>query len=237
MKKILGPMRKAIEDFNLIDDGDKIGVGVSGGKDSMLLLYALKLYQRFSPEKFELEAFTVDLGFEGFETKAIESYCESIGVPFNLKKTNIKNIVFDTRKEKNPCSLCANMRRGAIHNSLKDRGFNKLALGHHGDDAIDTFFLSLLYEGRINTLPPLTYLDRKKIYIIRPLLYVSEQDIKNSIEKNNIPIVNNPCPADKKTKREDMNKLVHKIYKEVPDARNRILTALNNEKGLRLWFS
>ena len=237
MKKILGPMRKAIEDFNLIDDGDKIGVGVSGGKDSMLLLYALKLYQRFSPEKFELEAFTVDLGFEGFETKAIESYCESIGVPFNLKKTNIKNIVFDTRKEKNPCSLCANMRRGAIHNSLKDKEFNKLALGHHGDDAIDTFFLSLLYEGRINTLPPLTYLDRKRIYIIRPLLYVSEQDIKNSIEKNNIPIVNNPCPSDKKTKREDMNRLVQKIYKEVPDARNRILTALNNEKGLRLWFS
>ncbi|MBV1817479.1 tRNA 2-thiocytidine(32) synthetase TtcA [Anaerosalibacter bizertensis] len=236
MKKILGPMRRAIQDFNLIEDGDKIGVGVSGGKDSMVLLYALKLYQRFSPEKFQLEAFTVDLGFKGFNTKAIEKYCKSIDVPFNIKETNIKDIVFDIRKEKNPCSLCANMRRGAIHNALKEKGFNKLALGHHSDDAIDTLFLSLLYEGRLNTLQPLTYLDRKKIYVIRPLLYTSEQDIKNAIEKNNIPIVNNPCPVDKKTKREDMNKLVQNIYNEVPGAKNRILTAMKNKEGLKLWF-
>lgn len=236
MKKILGPMRRAIQDFNLIEDGDKIGVGVSGGKDSMVLLYALKLYQRFSPEKFQLEAFTVDLGFKGFNTKTIEEYCKSINVPFNIKETNIKDIVFDIRKEKNPCSLCANMRRGAIHNALKEKGFNKLALGHHSDDAIDTLFLSLLYEGRLNTLQPLTYLDRKKIYVIRPLLYSSEQDMKNTIEKNNIPIVNNPCPADKKTKREDMNKLVQNIYNEVPGAKNRILTALKNKEGLKLWF-
>lgn len=236
MKKILGPMRRAIQDFNLIEDGDKIGVGVSGGKNSMVLLYALKLYQRFSPEKFQLEAFTVDLGFKGFNTKTIEEYCKSINVPFNIKETNIKDIVFDIRKEKNPCSLCANMRRGAIHNALKEKGFNKLALGHHSDDAIDTLFLSLLYEGRLNTLQPLTYLDRKKIYVIRPLLYSSEQDMKNTIEKNNIPIVNNPCPADKKTKREDMNKLVQNIYNEVPGAKNRILTALKNKEGLKLWF-
>lgn len=236
MKKVLGAMKKAILDFNLIEDGDKIGVGVSGGKDSMVLLHALKLYQKFSKEKFELEAFTIDLGFEDFHSETIESYCDDMNISFNLKETNIKDIVFDVRKEKNPCSLCANMRRGAIHNSLKDRGFNKLALGHHGDDAIDTFFLSLLYEGRMNTLQPLTYLDRKNIYLIRPFLYISEEDIKKVVEKNNIPIIANPCPADKKTKRDDINKLIKEIYREVPGARRRIITALKNEKELKLWF-
>ncbi len=177
MKKVLGLMRRCIQDFDMIQNGDKIGVGLSGGKDSMLLLYALKTYQGFSPEKFELEAFTVDLGFEGFDYNGIRDYCNSLDIPFNLKKTNIKDVVFDIRGEKNPCSLCANMRRGAINNAIKEKGFNKLALAHHSDDAIETLFLAMFYEGRIKTLPPKSFLTRKEIYVIRPFLFLLE-DIK-----------------------------------------------------------
>lgn len=236
MKKILGLTRKCVGDFNMIQDNDKIGVGLSGGKDSMVLLYALKLYQNFSPEKFELEAFTIDLGFNGFDTKSIGDYCKSIDVPFNLKKTNIKDIVFDIRKEKNPCSLCANMRRGAIHNSLKEKGFNKLALGHHSDDAIETLFLSMFYEGRIYTLPPKSYLTRKELYVIRPFLYLAEKDIKKTIDKFNIPIIKNLCYVDKKTKRQEIHNLLENIYKDIPGVRNKILTAIKNKEEVNLWF-
>ena len=162
MKKILGCMRRAIQDFALIEEGDKIGIGLSGGKDSMVLLKTLKQYQSFSPATFELEAFTVDLGFQGFDINAIELYCNELDVPFNLIQTKISEVVFNVREEKNPCSLCAKMRRGAIHNALVEKDFNKLALAHHADDALDTLFLSMLYEGRINTLKPLTYLSIKK---------------------------------------------------------------------------
>lgn len=220
----------------MIEDKDKIGVGLSGGKDSMVLLYALKLYQNFSPEKFELEAFTIDLGYEGFDSLKIEEYCKSLNVPFNLKKTNIKDIVFDVRKEKNPCSLCANMRRGAIHNSLKEKGFNKLALGHHGDDAIDTLFLSMFYEGRINTLSPKSFLTRKELYVIRPFLYLSEKDIEKATNKFQIPVVKNPCYVDKKTKRQEIHSLLEDIYKEIPGARDKVLTAIKNSNKANLWF-
>lgn len=220
----------------MIEDKDKIGVGLSGGKDSMVLLYALKLYQNFSPEKFELEAFTIDLGYEGFDSLKIEEYCKSLNVPFNLKKTNIKDIVFDVRKEKNPCSLCANMRRGAIHNSLKEKGFNKLALGHHGDDAIDTLFLSMFYEGRINTLSPKSFLTRKELYVIRPFLYLSEKDIEKATNKFQIPVVKNPCYVDKKTKRQEIHSLLEDIYKEIPGARDKVLTAIKNSNKVNLWF-
>lgn len=236
MKKIVGRMRRCIQDFHMIEDGDKIGVGLSGGKDSMLLLHALKIYQNFSPEKFQLEAFTVDLGFEGFNTKIIEGYCNSLDIPFNLRKTNIKDVVFDIRKEKNPCSLCANMRRGAIHNAMKEKGFNKLALGHHSDDAIETLFLSMFYEGRIKTLPPKSYLTRKEIYVIRPFLYLPEKDIENAIAKFEIPIAKNPCTQDKKTKREEIRILLEDIYKKIPGARKKILTAIKNEEEVNLWF-
>lgn len=236
MKKVLGLMRRCIQDFNMIENGDKIGVGLSGGKDSMLLLYALKIYQKFSPEKFELEAFTVDLGFDGFDTETIFNYCNSLDIPFNLKRTNIKNVVFDIRQEKNPCSLCANMRRGAIHNSMKEKGFNKLALGHHSDDAIETLFLSIFYEGRFKTLPPKSYLTRKEIYVIRPFLYVPEEIIEKAIAKFEIPVINNPCISDKNTKREEIHILLENIYKEIPGARDKILTAIKNEEELKLWF-
>ena len=236
MKKTLGLMRRCIQDFNMIENGDKIGVGLSGGKDSMLLLYALKAYQNFSPEKFELEAFTVDLGFEGFNYKAIEDYCNTIEVPFNLKRTNIKEVVFDIRKEKNPCSLCANMRRGAIHNAMVEKGFNKLALGHHSDDAIETLFLAIFYEGRIKTLQPRSYLTRKNIYVIRPFLYLPEEIIEKTIIKYNIPIVKNPCIQDKKTKREEVGLLLEEIYEKIPGARDKILTAMKNGEEFKLWF-
>ena len=236
MKKILGLARRCIQDFDMIKNNDRIGVGLSGGKDSMVLLYALKLYQNFSPEKFELEAFTIDLGFEGFDLSAIKKYCESIDVPFNVKKTNIKDIVFDVRKEKNPCSLCANMRRGAIHNALKEKGFNKLALGHHGDDAIDTLFLSMFYEGRINTLSPKSFLTRKELHVIRPFLYLSEKDIEKAVNKFQIPIIKNPCYVDKKTKREESHNILEDIYEEIPGARDKILTAIKNGKEVNLWF-
>ena len=229
-------MRRCIQDFDMIQDNDKIGVGLSGGKDSMVLLYALRLYQNFSPEKFELEAFTVDLGFEGFDIEAISNYCNSIEVPFNLKETNIKNVVFDIRQEKNPCSLCANMRRGAIHNAMVEKAFNKLALGHHSDDAIETMFLSMLYEGRIKTLPPKSYLTRKEIYVIRPFLYLSEEIIEKSIIKYNIPIVKNPCISDKNTKREEVGQFLKNLYGEVPGARDKILTAMKNGEEFQLWF-
>lgn len=220
----------------MIQNNDRIGVGLSGGKDSMVLLYALRLYQNFSPEKFELEAFTIDLGFEGFDIRAIEKYCNSIDIPLNVKKTNIKNVVFDIRKEKNPCSLCANMRRGAIHNILKEKGFNKLALGHHGDDAIETLFLSMLYEGRIKTLPPKSFLTRKELYVIRPTLYLSEKDIEGAVSKFQIPIVKNPCYVDKKTKREEIHNLLKNIYQEIPGARDKIFTAIKNKEEYNLWF-
>jgi tRNA(Ile)-lysidine synthase TilS/MesJ len=236
MKRILGLTRRCIQDFDMIKDDDKIGVGLSGGKDSMVLLYALKLYQNFSPEKFQLEAFTIDLGFEGFDASTIEKYCKNIDVPFNVKKTNIKNIVFDVRKEKSPCSLCANMRRGAIHNALKEKGFNKLALGHHGDDAVDTLFLSMFYEGRINTLSPKSFLTKKELYVIRPFLYLSEKDIKNAVSKFQIPVVKNPCYVDKQTKREEIHILLEDIYKKIPGSRNNILTAIKNKEEINLWF-
>jgi len=220
----------------MIKDGDRIGVGVSGGKDSLVLLYALKLYQSFSPEKFELEAFTIDLGFDGFDVNTIKNYCKSIDIPFNVKYTNIKDIVFDIRQEKNPCSLCANMRRGALHNALKEKGFNKLALGHHADDAIETLFLSMLYEGRFKTLPPKSYLTRKKIYVIRPFLYLDEREIEKAVDKFKIPIVKNPCYVDKKTKREEVHELLTDIYKKIPGARDRILTAIKNGEEFSLWF-
>lgn len=236
MKKILGHARRCIQDFNMIQDGDRIGVGVSGGKDSLVLLYALKLYQNFSPEKFQLEAFTVDLGFDDFDVKTIEEYCNSIDVPFNVKNTNIKDVVFHIRQEKNPCSLCANMRRGALHNALKDKGFNKLALGHHADDAIETLFLSMFYEGRFKTLPPKSYLSRKELYVIRPFLYLDEREVKKAVDKFQIPIVKNPCYVDKKTKREEIRNLLMDIYKKIPGARDRILTAIKNGEEFSLWF-
>ncbi|RKD32315.1 tRNA 2-thiocytidine biosynthesis TtcA family protein [Thermohalobacter berrensis] len=236
MKKILGAIRKAVQDYDLIQDGDRIAVGVSGGKDSTTLLYGLKLFQRFSPVKYELEAVTIALGFEDFDLTPIKEFCKKIDVPYTVKDTYIAQVVFDIRKEKNPCSLCARMRRGAIHDLIKERGCNKLALGHHADDAIETLFMSMLYEGRVCTFLPQTYMSRKDIHVIRPMVYAEEREIIGAVRRNNIPTVKSPCPMDKNSKREYMKQLLRDIYKDIPGARDRLLTAIQNKDQFRLWF-
>ena len=236
MKQILGAMRKAINDFDMIQDGDKIVVGISGGKDSMALLYALKLFQRFSPVQYDLYAVTLSMGFDNFDVTPISDFCNKIEVPYKVVETEIAKIVFDIRKETNPCSLCAKMRRGALHDVVKELGFNKIALGHHADDAIETMFLSMLYEGRITTFKPVTHLDRKDIYNIRPLVYVKEKQVISAVQKHNIPVVKSPCPMDKNTKREEVKQMLNEIYKTIPEGRDRLLKAINNKDNFGLWW-
>lgn len=211
MKKIEGAVRRAIQDFNLIEQGDCIAVGVSGGKDSLVLLTALAGLRRYLPEQFTLKALTLEMGFEGCSTDDIAAYCKSLDVEFISKKTDIAPIIFDIRKEKNPCSLCAKMRRGALNELAVANGCNKVALGHHFDDVIETFFLSLFYEARISCFDAKTYLDRVGVTVIRPLLYVEEHEIIAYAKNNHLPILHNPCPADGNTKREEMKQLLKKL--------------------------
>lgn len=236
MKKILGLMRRAIQDYNMVEEGDKILVGVSGGKDSMVLLYALSAYQKFCPVHFDLAAVHMSMGFDDSDDTAIREFCEEIKVDYHKIDTNIGKIVFDVRKEKNPCALCARMRRGALHNEVKNMGFNKIALGHHADDALETLFMAMLYEGRVSTFKPNTYLSRKEIHNIRPFIYVTEKQIQGLVNKKNIPVVKSPCPADKETKRQEIKELLSGIYKENPKARERLMTAIQNEENFQLWF-
>ncbi|WP_129597482.1 tRNA 2-thiocytidine biosynthesis TtcA family protein [Anaerophilus nitritogenes] len=235
MRKLLGYVKKAVLDFNMIENGDIVGVGVSGGKDSMALLYALKLFQRFSPVKYDLKAFTLTLGFNDFDISPIQNFCKELEIPYIVQHTDIGKIVFEDRKEKSPCSLCARMRRGKLHSLCKNHGVTKLALGHHGDDAVETLFLSIFYESRISTFLPVTYLDRIDLTMIRPLIYAKEQDIIDSVSRNDLPIVKNPCPADGKTKRQYMKNLLDQIYKEIPNGRNHVIEALKNKDQLHIW--
>ncbi len=209
----------------MIQPGDRIGVGVSGGKDSIALLVFLAELRKYDHIPFELEAVTVDLGF-GMDFTPIEELCKSLDVPFTLVKTEIAPVIFDYRKEKNPCSMCAKMRRGAINQALLDRGLNKLALGHHYDDAVETFMMSLLYEGRISCFQPVTDLDRTGIIQIRPMLYIHEQTIDNFVTRQNLPIVKNRCPVDKRTKREEIKNLVYELSARYPDLKERVFGAM-----------
>ncbi|NLY43343.1 MAG: tRNA 2-thiocytidine(32) synthetase TtcA [Clostridiaceae bacterium] len=226
MKRILSYLRRAIEDYHMIEEGDRIAVGVSGGKDSLTLLLALKSLQRFYPKKFEPEAITLDMGLEGFDTSNIQKMCEELGVNYTVKQTGIGKIVFDIRKETNPCSLCAKLRRGALHNTALELGCNKVALGHHKDDVIETFFLSLFFEGRISCFSPVTYLDRKKITLIRPMIYMPEKFIRREAEKLNLPVVFNPCPANGKTKRQYMKELIRNLDRENHGLKERVFGAI-----------
>ena len=194
MKKSVSLIRRAIEDYNMINDGDRIAVGVSGGKDSLVLLCALAELKKYYPKKFDIVALTLDLGFET-DYSPIEKLCANLGVDYKIKHTNFKEIIFDVRKESNPCSLCAKMRRCALNDMALENGCKKVALGHHNDDVLETFFLSLIYEGRINCFSPVTYLDRTDITQIRPMIYVRERDVRGVVRNHELPVVKNKCPV------------------------------------------
>ena len=197
MQRMLSYIRRAVDDYNMIEDGDKIAVGLSGGKDSITLLMGLKALQRFYDQKFEVIAISVNPGFEFFNSDFLKSTCEKIGVEYIEEKTRIKEIVFDIRKEKNPCSLCANLRRGVLNSTAIREGCNKIALGHNEDDVLETFFMNLLYGGNIDTFAPKSYMDRSKVTLIRPLIYAPEKSIKTFIKKNNIEVMPKVCVMDR----------------------------------------
>ncbi|HIT72955.1 MAG TPA: tRNA 2-thiocytidine(32) synthetase TtcA [Candidatus Fimicola cottocaccae] len=226
LQKLLSYVRRAVDDYNMIEEGDKIAVGVSGGKDSICLLIALKTLQRFYPKHFELEAITVSLGLPGAEYDDIRELCEKIGVNYTVVETDIGQIIFYERKEKNPCSLCAKMRKGALNDAAEKLGCNKVALGHNKDDVIETFFMSLFYEGRINTFAPVSYLDRKKLYSIRPLMYVPEYEAKSFVTKSGISIVKNPCLADGNTKRQETKEFIASISKNYDNLPEKVFGAI-----------
>ena len=221
-----GTVRRAVEDYGMISEGDRVAVGVSGGKDSMLLLAALRLLQVYYPQHFDLQAITIELGFEGMNFAPVADFCRDMDIPYTCVKTDIKEIVFDVRKEDNPCSLCAKMRRGALNNTLKSLGMNKLALGHHFDDAVETFMMSLLFEGRIRCFEPVTFLDRSGVTQIRPLIYAGEQRIANVAAALELPIVENPCPQDKTSKRYEIKQMLKTMCADYPDIKTKIFGAM-----------
>lgn len=235
MKKVLGCIRRACDDFRLIEPGDRIALGVSGGKDSVLLMHAMRLYRYFSPVPFKFLAIHLSLGFPGVDAAPLETYARENGIDFITVPTDIAEVVFDIRKEKNPCSLCAKLRRGSLNDHAKRLGCNKVALAHHRDDALETFFLSLFYEGRIYTLSPRSYLDRTGLTLIRPMLYLPERHIANTVRRLSLPVVENPCPANGNTKRQEMKEFVGRIAAEIPGAKERMLHALQNTGAYSLW--
>ena len=228
-KRILSYTRRAVDDYEMIREGDKVAVGVSAGKDSLALLCALADLRRFYPKKFELCAITVDMGFEGADFSAVRALCEELDVPYTVVPTQISKIIFDVRKEKNPCSLCAKMRRGALHTAAKELGCNTVALGHHFDDVVETFMLNLFFEGRLGCFQPVTYLSRMDLRLIRPMIYMPEKDVRYFAKSANLPVMKSPCPADGNTQREDMKQLLAKLDRENKGLRYRIFGAI--QKG------
>lgn len=228
LQQLLSYTRKAVDDYALIEENDKIAIGISGGKDSLALLYALSGLRRFYPNSFTLEAISVHLGFKELDISPVAALCEELEVPFTVVNTDIAEIIFRQRKEKNPCSLCAKMRKGAFNEKAKALGCNKVALAHHRDDIIETSLMSLLYEGRYYSFPPKTYLDRMELTVIRPLLYVTEADIIGFRNKYQLPVQKNPCPADGYTKREYVKNLIRQLEKENPGAKERLFHAVKS---------
>lgn len=225
-QQLMSYTRRAIDDYGLIDENDKIAVGVSGGKDSLALLYALSGLRRFYPKKFELVAIFVNLGFEGMDLSEVKILCDELQVPFHEVKSDIGRIIFEERKESNPCSLCAKMRKGALNEKAKEIGCNKVAYGHHKDDFIETVLLSLLFEGHFYVFPPKTYLDRMDLTVIRPFLYLEERDVIGFQNKYSLPVKKNPCPADGYTKREYAKGLLRQLNAEHPGVKDRIFHAI-----------
>lgn len=234
-QKMLSVLRKGIEKYKLIRDGDKIAVGVSGGKDSVTLLKLLAEYRRFSPERFQIIAITVDLNFADAPTDytPIKNLCKELNVEYFIEKTDIGKIVFDIRAESNPCALCSKMRKGALNNLAKEKGCNKVALGHHADDLVDTMMLSLLYEGRLSTFAPKSYLDKIDLTLIRPMIMVKEMDVIGY--SKDLPVVKSCCPANKQTKREYVKNLISSVGEQVPNVRDMMFTALIHPERYNLF--
>lgn len=234
LQQLMSVTRKAIDEFHMIQEGDRIAVGISGGKDSLTLLYALAGLRRFYPARFSLEAITVDLGFPGFHTEKLSELCESLDVRYTVVSTEIAKIIFDDRKESNPCSLCAKMRKGALNTAAKELNCNKIAYAHHRDDVVETMLMSLIYEGRFHTFSPVTYLDRMDLTLIRPLLFLQEADVIGFRNRYDLPVEKSPCPADGNTKREYAKNLLRQLNLENPGVKERMFTAIRNA-GLSGW--
>lgn len=228
LQQLLSFTRKAVDEYQMIQEGDHIAVGISGGKDSLTLLYALHGLKRFYPNKFELSAITVDLGYEEFDLSPVHELCQELGVPYKVVKTDIAHILFEERKESNPCSLCAKMRKGALNDAVKEMGCNKVAYAHHKDDIIETMLLSLIFEGRFHSFSPKTYLDRMDLTVIRPIMFVDEADVIGFKNKYNLPVVKSKCPVDGYTKRQYAKELVKQLNTEHPGTKNRMFTAILN---------
>ena len=230
MNKILSYVRRCVEDYDMIAPNDRVAVGVSGGKDSLMLLTALAKLREFYPIPFTVEAITLDMGHAdgrpGMDFTPVAKYCEELGVPYTLIPSEIHHIIFDVRKEKNPCSMCAKMRRGALHNAMKERGITKIALGHHYDDAVETLFMSLIFEGRLSCFQPVTWLDRMGISQIRPMLYCGEQMVRHTAQRLNLPVVENPCPANGNTKRQEIKELIYELNGRYPGLKSRAFGAM-----------
>ena len=228
MKKLLSLTRAAVDKYNMIEAGDTIAVGVSGGKDSLALLYALAKLRDFYPKPFSLVAITLDYQFNGIaeDYTAIEALCKKLQVEYIVRRTNLWEVIFKTRKEKNPCSLCAKMRRGLLHDTAVANGCNKVALGHHLDDAAETFLMDLLNGGKIGCFSPVSYLSNKKLYLIRPLIFAYEKDVAAAARRANLPVVKSRCPMDKVSNRQNMKELLKALEKDNPAVRKKIIGAL-----------
>ena len=230
LQQLLSFVRKACEDFDMISENDKIAVGLSGGKDSVTMLIALKNLQRFYPKRFELSAVSVSLGFERTDFSSMRRLCDELEVPLNIVETDIGKIIFDDRREKNPCSLCAKMRKGALNDAVKAAGFNKVAYAHNKNDTIETFFMSLFFESRVYTFSPKMFLDRKELYLIRPMIYVPECEIISFVKKNEYDIVKNPCPANGYTKRQEIKEFIALQNKVYPGFDDKIFGAIKRSE-------
>lgn len=219
-------VRKGVDDYHMISDGDRIAVGISGGKDSLVLLKSLAHLRSYYPNHFELSAITIDMGFPGMDFSPVAKLCEEQGIPYTCLKTDIREIVFDVRKEENPCALCSKMRRGALNSAIKEQGISKLALGHHMDDAVETFLMSLVFEGRISCFRPVTYLDRSDVTQIRPMIYAGEQRVAKTCDALGLPVVETTCPEDKESKRKEIKDLISQLQKQYPDIKSKVFGAM-----------
>ncbi len=226
MQRMMGLMRRCIDDYRMIEPNDKIAVGVSGGKDSLTLLALLAALREYYPQPYDLTAITIDMGLPGMDFAPVEDFCARLGVPYRRVPTQIGPIIFEYRREKNPCSMCAKMRRGALNQALLEQGFHKVALGHHYDDAVETFLMSLLFEGRLSCFQPVTYLDRSGVTQIRPMLYLTESMVRNFAAEQQLPVVHNVCPSDKHTKRQEIKDLIVTLSATYPDLKNRVFGAM-----------